>query len=130
MCPTIWSRKPSITCCRWSSSEARIHAAQRQGFADVCRRDARGVAEIGDGARHFQPPLTRAPRETEASHRVRKQPVAGLIRPTPVLHLGICKPCVTCPLARTLPAPRLRDPLRGRSRRFVGLACERREVAG
>jgi hypothetical protein len=132
MCPMIWSSRPSTTWCSWRSSrsEPRIHAAQHQGFADVGRSDRSGIVEIGDGARYSQRPLARPSRERKVSHRGRKYPLAGVIRPTAALHLGICKQRVTCPLARKLPTPRQRYALCDLCRRFAGRGRDRREVAG
>jgi len=132
MRPMTWSSRPSITCWRWRSSrsEPRIHAAQHQGFGDVGRSDRSGIIEIGDGARHSQRPLARPSRKRKESHRGRKHSLTGVVRPAAALHLGICKPRVTGPLAHKLPAPRQRYALCNLGRRLAGRARDRREVVG
>jgi hypothetical protein len=86
----------------------------------VGRSDRSGIVEIGDGARHSERPLARPSGEGKVSHRGRKHALTGVVRPTPALHLAICKPRVTCPLARKLPPPREHYALCDLSRRLAG----------
>jgi hypothetical protein len=72
----------------------------------MCRRNARSIAKIGEGARHFQHPLTRAPRESKAVHRGRKQALSCPIGPAPALHIAIRQPGVARSLSRKLQTPR------------------------
>jgi hypothetical protein len=91
--------------------------------------DDRNARKIGDRARDFQHPLPGTSRESEAFHRIREQPLRGLIRPAPALHGRIGKPRVASTLALELHGARAGDALGGRCRGFDVLARGRGELA-